>query len=62
MSLNFKDLFSDSLNSLDSLDEPMFVSSFDKQKIYICLCEYSVKSRIAAEILNQEGFCGYFLA
>lgn len=53
--IKFEDFFS------KDLEEPTFVRYLNNEFTYVCHCDFGVKSKIAAEILQQEGFCGYSL-
>ena len=53
--MNFDEFFS------KNCEEPSFLNRLKKEFFYVFFCEYGVKSRLAAEVLNEEGFQGYFL-
>ena len=53
--LNLSDFFS------SDLEDPAFTQYLNKEFNYICICEFGVKSQIAAEILHKEGFLGNYL-
>ena len=62
--IQFKDKINSSLNLFYShnLEDPEFIQQHpDKNKTYVCVCEVGVKSKIAADILAQEGYKSYWL-
>lgn len=56
ISASLEDFFS------ENLEDPVFIQRHqDKTQTYVCVCEASMKSKIAAQVLVQEGFNAFFL-